>query len=223
MSSLLLLRHGQASFGAETYDRLSSLGEEQATVSGAFLQHQGRRFDRVIVGPLQRHDGTARGVLSMLNQQHAAEREPALAEFAEAEQVLRSAERHFGLPLQGEHAPERRAQLQHYDALIGAWAAGTARIDGAPAMSQFRNTVVHWLRRLVDAPTTGQRVLAVTSAGVIGTLVCEVLGLPDARMIEFTRMIYNASFTEIVFTPGRCSLMSFNTTSHLPFSLTSVT
>jgi broad specificity phosphatase PhoE len=231
MSSLLLLRHGQASFGAEVYDRLSALGEQQAEATGAFMQARGLRFDRVLTGPLQRQTDTARGVLSRLSAggatqtslQTAAEVTPALAEFAEGQHVLRSAERHFGLRLHGEGAPERRVQLRQHDALIAAWAAGQAAIDGAGTMAEFRLTIAGWLRALTDASAPRQHLLAVTSAGVIGTLVCELLGLPDARMIEFTRMVHNASLTEIVFGAGRCSLMSFNSTAHLPPGLVSAT
>lgn len=37
MSTIYLVRHGQASFGADSYDLLSAKGEQQAQVVGNFL------------------------------------------------------------------------------------------------------------------------------------------------------------------------------------------
>ena len=38
MASILMVRHGQASFGAEDYDQLSPLGQRQADLMGGVLQ-----------------------------------------------------------------------------------------------------------------------------------------------------------------------------------------
>ena len=65
----------------------------------------------------------------------------------------------------------------------------------------------------------GQHTLAVTSAGVICALTCEVLGLDDTRWAELLRVLGNASVTEIVYSGGRCTLRSFNSTGHLPQGL----
>ena len=39
MTTIYLIRHGQASFGAESYDKLSATGEQQATVLGQYFQN----------------------------------------------------------------------------------------------------------------------------------------------------------------------------------------
>ena len=41
MSTILLVRHGQASFGAADYDNLSPTGHEQSRVLGAALAARG--------------------------------------------------------------------------------------------------------------------------------------------------------------------------------------
>lgn len=224
MSSLILLRHGQASFGAADYDRLSPLGAAQATATGAyFAAVHGTRFDAVWTGPKRRHADTAQGVLAALGPDAAAlppQTEPALDEFAEGQQIIAAAERHFGVPLHGDAALPRRAQLQHYDALIDAWARGDAAIDGCRDAEAFCRTVAQWLRRSVARPGADQRLLAVTSAGTIGAIVSELLGLPATQLPRFTRVLRNASLTEVVFSPGRgCNLLSFNGVAHLPPAL----
>ena len=50
MSSLYLVRHGQASFLADDYDVLSPLGEEQARQLGRYWARIGLRVDEVIAG-----------------------------------------------------------------------------------------------------------------------------------------------------------------------------
>ena len=59
MSLLYLVRHGQASFFAENYDRLSPLGELQARRLGEFFAARGVRFDAVYSGPAVRQQRTA--------------------------------------------------------------------------------------------------------------------------------------------------------------------
>src|SRR5215212_4740339 len=59
MSVVLLVRHGQASWGAADYDRLSSLGEQQSRVLGAALAARGVRPDLVVRGAMRRHRQTA--------------------------------------------------------------------------------------------------------------------------------------------------------------------
>lgn len=59
MSVLTLVRHGQASFMAEDYDRLSPTGEEQARRLGRYWTSRGIVFDRVCHGPAKRHIRTA--------------------------------------------------------------------------------------------------------------------------------------------------------------------
>ncbi|WP_164030788.1 histidine phosphatase family protein, partial [Serratia marcescens] len=50
MGSIYLIRHGQASFGADDYDVLSPTGIRQAEILGDHLRNLGVRFDRVLSG-----------------------------------------------------------------------------------------------------------------------------------------------------------------------------
>ena len=55
MGTLYLVRHGQASFGTDDYDRLSELGARQCERLGAYFRERNVRFDGVITGTLKRH------------------------------------------------------------------------------------------------------------------------------------------------------------------------
>src|SRR3984957_12868753 len=59
MSRLFLVRHAQASFLEQTYDKLSALGEMQAKLLGEFWARHQIAFDRVCSGPCVRQKDTA--------------------------------------------------------------------------------------------------------------------------------------------------------------------
>jgi len=58
MGHLYLVRHGQASFGAENYDQLSPLGQQQSVRLGQYWRDKGLTFDTVLTGTLQRQRQT---------------------------------------------------------------------------------------------------------------------------------------------------------------------
>ena len=67
MGSIYLIRHGQASFGAENYDVLSPLGFQQSAALGDYLDQMGIRFDRCVSGELNRQQDTARATLQQMS------------------------------------------------------------------------------------------------------------------------------------------------------------
>lgn len=218
---LLLLRHGQASFGAAHYDQLTELGERQAQATGAHFARAGARFDDVQVGPKRRHAATAAGAIGGLAGAPAPRVVKALDEFAEASEIMKAAEQVAGVSAEAMAALSRSDQLRHYDATISAWMRGKVHLDGRLAAAAFRAEVAGWLHDVVARTARSRTVLAVTSAGVIAAAVAEVLELPVERMSQFTRVLRNASLTEIAFSAGRVSLVSFNGITHLPPELAS--
>ena len=58
MGHLYLVRHGQASFGAEDYDQLSAMGQQQSVRLGHYWRDKGLTFDTVLTGTLQRQRQT---------------------------------------------------------------------------------------------------------------------------------------------------------------------
>ena len=62
MGTLYLVRHGQASFGADDYDVLSPRGHQQAVRLGEYWRARGMAFDAVMTGTLRRHTETLDGI-----------------------------------------------------------------------------------------------------------------------------------------------------------------
>jgi broad specificity phosphatase PhoE len=97
VGSIYLIRHGQASFGADDYDVLSPIGIRQAEVVGAHLAQLGTRLDRSLSGDLRRQQHTANTALEQLRA--AAIEVPALeidAAFNEFKPPVKSG---CGLPM----------------------------------------------------------------------------------------------------------------------------
>ena len=55
MTEIYFVRHGQASFGAENYDKLSAIGHKQSELLGLHLKKTSLKFDKVICGKMKRH------------------------------------------------------------------------------------------------------------------------------------------------------------------------
>lgn len=66
MGVVYLVRHGQASFGTDDYDRLSELGAEQARITGDHLGALRVRPTSIIHGAMLRQRQTAGGIIAGL-------------------------------------------------------------------------------------------------------------------------------------------------------------
>jgi broad specificity phosphatase PhoE len=71
MGTLYLVRHGQASFGADDYDNLSPLGIQQSVRLGNYWRAKGLKFDAALVGTLKRQTQTLAGILEGMDADSA--------------------------------------------------------------------------------------------------------------------------------------------------------
>jgi broad specificity phosphatase PhoE len=211
MGTLYMVRHGQASFGAEDYDNLSDLGRRQSVRLGEWFAHKGIRFDGLIAGTLRRHKQTLQGILEGMN--HAGEHLSweGLNEY-DSNAVIATV--HPG-PLEKPTTPE---MYRHHFRLLrdglAKWMGGEAQPEGMPGYADFVGGVSSALDH-VRANHYGQNVLMVTSGGPISTAVGHVLGTRPETTIELNLRIRNTSVTEFAFTPKRVMLVMYNAIPHL--------
>jgi broad specificity phosphatase PhoE len=211
MGTLYLVRHGQASLGADDYDQLSELGARQSVLLGEYFAAQGLRFDAVIAGTLRRHRQTLDGILQGLGTQAEHLPWPGLNEY-DSEAVIRAVH-----PGELQRPDSQEAARQHFRWLrqgLAAWMDGSTQPAGMPAYPDFVRGVTSALDH-VRAQHVGQSVLVVSSGGPISTAVGHVLGAPAAATIELNLRLRNTSVTEFSFNPKRLALQTFNTLPHL--------
>lgn len=211
MGTLYMVRHGQASFGADDYDHLSELGRRQSVRLGEWFAQKGIRFDGLIAGTLRRHRQTLEGILEGMD--HAGEHLSwdGLNEY-DADAVIAAI--HPG-KLERPTTPE---MYRHHFRLLrdglAKWMAGESRPEGMPSYEQFVAGVASALDH-VRANHYGRNVLMVTSGGPIATAVGHVLGTGAQATIELNMRIRNSSVTEFAFTPKRQVLVMYNAIPHL--------
>jgi len=211
MGTLYLVRHGQASFGAEDYDQLSPLGQRQSLQLGRYWAERGLRFDAVITGTLRRHAQTWAGIAEGSGLDTPALAWPGLNEY-DSHAVIHTVHPH---PLQKPDTPE--LYRHHFRLLrdgLAQWMAGTVSPQGMPSYPDFVQGVTSALDH-VRAQHHGQNVLIVSSGGPIATAVGHVLGLSPEGTIELNMRIRNSAVTEFQFNPKRHTLLTYNTLPHL--------
>lgn len=224
MGSIYLIRHGQASFGADDYDVLSPIGIRQAELLGAHLAQLGIRIDRSLSGDLRRQQHTANAALSQLHnaglQAPALEVDAAFNEF-DADAVIRALlpgllpEEPEALHVLG-NGPQNRAEFQRLFArLIGRWISGEHEQPGLQSWPAFVEQVHAGLSRLLQQAGSKQNIAVFTSGGTITALLHLITGVPAAKAFELNWQIVNTSLSCLKFRGSQVSLASFNSHVHL--------
>lgn len=221
MGTLYLVRHGQASLGADDYDNLSDLGHKQSLRLGEYWRAKGLTFDAVLVGTLKRHTQTLADILEGmgLTENNAAPltgpvpplQWPGLNEY-DSEAVI--AALHPAPLAKNNASPERyRAHMRLLRDGLTQWMNGVTSPRGMAAYAEFVQGVTSALNH-VRSHHDGN-VLLVSSGGPIATAVGHVLGTTPETTIELNFRMRNASVTEFAFTPKRHMLVTFNALAHL--------
>ncbi|MGB3879670.1 MAG: histidine phosphatase family protein [Diaphorobacter nitroreducens] len=211
MGTLYLVRHGQASFGADDYDQLSPRGHEQAVRLGAYWRERGLQFDAVLCGTLRRHAQTLQGIQQGLDGTPEPLLMPGLNEY-DSHALIHCV---HPMPLPRPDTPE--LYKQHFRLLCDAmaqWMAGTISPAGMPCWDDFSGGVRAALDH-VRRQHTGHNVLLVSSGGPIAAAVGEVLCTPPEVTIALNMRIRNSAVTEFSISPKRLMLQTFNTLPHL--------
>ena len=210
MGTLYLVRHGQASFGADNYDVLSALGHQQALRLGDYFKSKGIVFDAAFTGTLQRQMETFAGISKGMGSDLAAAQWPGLNEYDSAAVI----ETIHPQKLEKPSSPE---MYRHHFRLLKdglkQWMDGVVSPKGMPDYTTFAAGVTNLLAH-VRTHCAGH-VLVVSSGGPIATAVGHVLGTSPETTIELNLRIRNTSVTELAFTPKRHMLVTYNTLPHL--------
>ncbi|MBK5205677.1 MAG: histidine phosphatase family protein [Polaromonas sp.] len=212
MGTLYLVRHGQASFGAEDYDVLSALGRQQSVRLGEYFKYKGVTFNAALTGTLTRQIQTYAGICEGMGSDIVLDtlHWPGLNEF-DSEALIGAIHPN---PLEKPDTPE--LYKHHFRLLktgLAQWMAGAVSPQGMPSYTEFVAGVTAALDH-IRSHCDGN-VLLVSSGGPIATAVGQVLGTRPEATIELNLRIRNTSVTEFAFNPKRHSLVSYNTLPHL--------
>ena len=227
MSTLVFVRHSQASLFQADYDQLSDLGHEQSRHLGDYFARKGVIFDEVCLGPRKRHLQTAR-----LAAQHSAGLPVPFVQIDEFDEhhVDQLVSHHLdelvdAFPHLGHHraafhaANEDRQRItafaRLFEAVSDLWVSGECPSFGVETWTEFCDRVDAGIDRIVRQPGSGRTVVAFTSAGTIVAAMRRALKCPDRVALGLGWRIWNCSITSFAFSGDRFTLDQFNGMSHL--------
>lgn len=213
MSELIIVRHGQASFGSHNYDKLSALGLQQSQWLGEYFSQRNIIFSQLFIGQLKRHQETAEGILSALAEKPKSVILPGLNEFDFNDVCRAFIAKNPSAVLNAEASRNDYYRLLKKSML--AWSENLLPIDTLlESWADFKQRVEHALTEIMQHHGK-EPVLVVSSGGVIAMIMSLVLGLPDKQVVDLNLQIRNSSLTQFHFNLKHIKLSSFNTIGHL--------
>lgn len=209
MGLLLLVRHGQASFGADDYDVLSETGWEQGRQLGDRLREAKVAPDTVVRGGMRRHRETAEAA-----GWAGAEVDPGWDEFDHLSVV----EAYPDLP-PGDL--DRREFQRVFELATARWSGGSFDAEYAEPWPAFRARVRASFAAAAGRAGQGQTAVVVSSGGPIAA-VCADLVDPEADDATYARLwsrlnavLVNSSVTRVVVGSTGARLLTYNEHPHL--------
>ena len=221
MSTICLIRHGQASAHKADYDQLSELGYAQSRAAGVALEELIPNPTSVWVGPCKRHRQTAEQLIRV-GWPEAHWDVPFLDEFPAFELMT------DGLGQLRELRPDLAPEIDSINGILGTEGSSYATVLQAITQEwvnghlldprwisgpQYLSRLQEGLQSLFDRP--GRHIL-VTSTGTIASLIGLSLDAAPDRSIRCAWALKNASFSYIRYTsPNDRFLAGMNHVDHL--------
>ena len=224
MSTLYFIRHGQASFGKNNYDRLSLTGVKQSRILGNYLNKINLHFDAIYCGTMERQVKTAAEYYACCAETDAPAPEiihdDRLNEF-DGEGVLK-----ILLPVLLTEQPRYRFDSDNllkdrgsfqriFEAVMTMWASGKYDMKGVSTWDDFTDGVNSAVNEIMNKHSGGKNVAVFTSGGPISVVVQRVLDLTHQKAMDIRDMIVNTSITRFRYSQDRIMISSFNEYPHL--------
>lgn len=215
MGVVLLVRHGQASFGADDYDVLSETGWEQGRLLGAWLAERKVVPTAVLSGGMRRHRETAEAVATAAGWAPEVEVDLGWDEFD-----------HLGVvaayPDHPDGELDRREFQRVFELATQRWTGGRYDAEYPESWPGFVQRVRAALDRACAGAGPGGTVVVVSSGGPIAA-ACAALVDPDgedpatyARLwSRFNTVVVNSSMSRVVVGSTGARLLTFNEHPHL--------
>ncbi|KNX38508.1 histidine phosphatase family protein [Luteipulveratus halotolerans] len=216
--SVLLVRHGQASFGKSDYDQLSPTGRRQARLLGEDLGRRGWTPDRIVCGGMRRHQQTLAEIAVGAGWDLDAEIDADWNELDHDAVIsgYRPAYKHL-LVLKADMVRTLRPRAafeEMFEQAILRWSSGEHDDEYDETFATFRHRVDGALDRVLAHESPRQ--LVVSSVGCISRAASRVLADGDMdvwKQFAFTGI--NTGVTRITVGRRGPQLLTYNEIGHL--------
>lgn len=218
MGNIVLIRHGQASFGKANYDQLSELGQQQAQLLGECLRDAYPAVDVTVCGTMQRHAQTAEGCLTGMQLPTEWTTDAGFTEYDHEEVIVRYRPEYEDKAVMltdlSQSDNPRRAFQQLFAAAVQRWVNGEFDNEYTETWNTFCQRVTDALHRLHDRLENGQTAFVFTSGGVITAVAQQLLHTPNSHVFEINWTLVNAALTKLLYSDGKITLSTLNDYSH---------
>lgn len=218
MARLYLVRHAQASFGAENYDKLSELGLKQSTYIPSHFSDDPTVTRILYRGDMLRHKETANysftgltpvikaGINEFDHMNVLTVYQPDINDKAKMTEIVMS-----------QKDPKQFIEDEFKNAML-RWMTEEGTTSYTETFRDFKTRVVDSIQDIISAARKEKHkeVIAVTSGGVISLYMTILMDMPQIRMIELNQHIANTSVTSVLFNDKKTTLSYYNNFSHLP-------
>lgn len=231
MSTLLMVRHGQASFGSDDYDKLSEVGVEQSRHLGEYLVRRNYNFDAAYTGAQQRQKETFEEVAKVFREFELDFPRPVVSEdFNEYD--ARGIMMYLFPKLQGSDdrlkeilknasdlrldTPGGRKTFQEvFEIVMNHYIEGRMQVDELESWKAFNDRVANGISKITESFGESRTVVIFTSGGPISAAIQYALDLSPQKTLQLNWVVKNSAITEFKFKPGRFTLTGFNMVPHL--------
>lgn len=221
MTVIYLVRHGQASFGQQNYDKLSDLGHQQATLLGESLVSRIGKFDKVVLGSMLRHKQTLQNCLTAMQQNtpendwhvdagwNEYDHHDILAqmgpEFADAPSIERW--------VRSQDNPKAAFEKLFNDAM-NRWMSGTYDNQYVESWDDYQQRIKKALQQVISQANGATKIAVFSSGGPISVVSQALLGVDPKKVMQVNWTLVNCSLTKLVSTGSRTFVSTLNDHSH---------
>jgi broad specificity phosphatase PhoE len=224
MVTLYMIRHGQASFGQQNYDRLSQMGVSQMRALAAYLADIFLEIDAVYSGPLERQKSSALEVVSACREFGKEIPDMVvvqdLTEF-DYRSVLASQ-----VPDMVKEDPSLKNDLQKiytdgssfqkvFGGAVFRWASGRFDKPGVETWDDFSAKTCSALTEIASTQGSGGNILVFTSGGCIAAAIQHALDLSSEHAVGLNWQLVNSSITKFAYRNTKLTLAGYNAIAHL--------
>ena len=205
MTVIYLVRHGQASFSADDYDKLSEKGVKQAALVSGFLKQKIHSKPIIITGTMLRHQQTAQSSLhafDITDEDNSDYYQDKRWNEYDHQNILGMFNPQLKTP-QGvkQYLSDKVKPMEQFKSLyivaMNKWTQ-SQNIEGyQESFDDFAKRPVSALAQIID-DHPDDKVIVFTSGGPISIIASHLLGLP---MKEFTKVnwsLVNGGVTKII-------------------------
>ncbi len=234
MSKIILIRHGQASYGAANYDNLSEKGIVQSRALGEYFVAKKIQLDKIYVGKLQRHLQTFEAFssafmdnnlelpipvfLEELNEHHGNETlrlafDDFTKQYAHAKKLADE--------VRADPQLQRKNSLLIFEMFFKEYTTGRFQFEHESVQSwkDFRNQTKKGIEQIKNEIGSGETVGVFTSGGTKSSIIGDLLGVNEEQVAEFNLVMKNTSFSQLLFSKNKINILTLNETPHLPDEL----